>query len=87
VLAVPSWERKVRVFAIWLTAALFGRDILSLASVQHPRDAFVRGGEPRCPTTRNVRDDRSRPGHVDSGQAPAHGAAMKAPISSLDTWA
>jgi NADH dehydrogenase len=49
VLAVPSWERKVRVFAIWLTAALFGRDILSLASVQHPRDAFVRGGEPVAP--------------------------------------
>lgn len=45
VLAVPSWERKLRVLAIWLTAALFGRDILSLASVQHPRDAFVAGGE------------------------------------------
>lgn len=46
VLAVPSWERKVRVLAVWLTAALFGRDILSLASVQNPRDAFVAGGEP-----------------------------------------
>lgn len=44
VLAVPSWERKVHVLAVWLTAALFGRDILSLASVQHPRDAFVSGG-------------------------------------------
>jgi NADH dehydrogenase len=46
VLAVPSWERKVRVLAIWLTAGLFGRDIVSLASVQQPRTAFVRGGEP-----------------------------------------
>jgi NADH dehydrogenase len=46
VLAVPTWERKVRVLAIWLTQALFGRDILSLTSVQHPRDAFVAGGEP-----------------------------------------
>ncbi|MHA6616690.1 NAD(P)/FAD-dependent oxidoreductase [Pseudonocardia sp. DLS-67] len=46
VLAVPSWERKVRVLVIWLTAGLFGRDILSLASVQHPRDAFIDGGEP-----------------------------------------
>ncbi|MFJ7216102.1 NAD(P)/FAD-dependent oxidoreductase [Amycolatopsis sp. NPDC098790] len=44
VLAVPSWERKIRVLAVWLTAALFGRDILSLASVQHPREAFVSGG-------------------------------------------
>ena len=46
VLAVPSWERKVRVFAIWLTAAVFGRDIVSLASVQDPRRAFVTGGDP-----------------------------------------
>jgi NADH dehydrogenase len=45
VLAVPSWERKVRVFAIWATAALFGRDIVSLASVEHPRAEFVSGGE------------------------------------------
>ncbi|MEV6640654.1 FAD-dependent oxidoreductase [Amycolatopsis sp. NPDC051371] len=46
VLAIPSWERKVRVLAIWLTAGLFGRDIVSLASVQQPRTAFVNGGEP-----------------------------------------
>lgn len=37
--------RKIRVLAVWLTAALFGRDIVSLASVEHPRDAFVSGGE------------------------------------------
>ncbi|MEU3509630.1 FAD-dependent oxidoreductase [Streptomyces longwoodensis] len=47
VLAVPTWERKVRVLAVWLTAAVFGRDLVSLASVQHPRDAFVAGGRPR----------------------------------------
>jgi NADH dehydrogenase len=51
VLAVPTWERKVRVLAVWLTAALFGRDIVSLASVEHPRDAFVGGGEPVTPET------------------------------------
>jgi hypothetical protein len=49
VLAVPTWERKIRVLTIWLTAALFGRDIVSLASVQHPREAFIRGGEPALP--------------------------------------
>jgi NADH dehydrogenase len=53
VLAVPTWERKIRVLAIWLTAALFGRDIVSLASVQHPREAFITDGElaspPRVP--------------------------------------
>jgi hypothetical protein len=38
--------RLRRVLAVWLTAALFGRDIVSLASVPHPREAFVTGGEP-----------------------------------------
>ena len=33
VLAVPTWERKIRVLAIWVTAAVFGRDIVSLAAV------------------------------------------------------
>ena len=46
VLAVPTWERKVRVLAGWLAMGVFGRDIVSLANVQHPRDAFVRGGVP-----------------------------------------
>jgi NADH dehydrogenase len=47
VLAVPTWERKIRVLGVWFAAAVFGRDIVSLASVQHPREAFVRGGAPR----------------------------------------
>ncbi|MFK4267578.1 NAD(P)/FAD-dependent oxidoreductase [Streptomyces milbemycinicus] len=47
VLAVPTWERKIRVLAVWLTAALYGRDIVSLASVQRPREAFVSRGNPR----------------------------------------
>ncbi|MET8153181.1 NAD(P)/FAD-dependent oxidoreductase [Actinoplanes sp. NPDC049668] len=55
VLAVPTWERKVRVFAVWATAALFGRDIVSLTSVQHPREAFVTGAAdpPRTPAMRS----------------------------------
>jgi NADH dehydrogenase len=44
VLAVPTWERKVRVLADWLPAATYGRDIVSLQLVQQPRAAFVSGG-------------------------------------------
>jgi NADH dehydrogenase len=46
VLAIPTWERKVRVLAVWLTALMFGRDIASLESAEHPRKAFVTEGEP-----------------------------------------
>ena len=45
-LAVPTWERKVRVAADWLPAVVFGRDILSLQDVQMPRAGFVERGRP-----------------------------------------
>jgi NADH dehydrogenase len=47
VLAVPTWERKVRVALTWATALGFGRDIVSLASVQHPRAEFTQAGRAR----------------------------------------
>ena len=48
VLAIPTWERKIRVLVVWLTAFVLGRDIVSLLSVQQPREAFVSGGVPHA---------------------------------------
>ena len=59
VLAIPSWERTIRVLAVWLTADVFGRDIVSLLSVQHPRDAFVAGGAPPAPSTDDFTANRT----------------------------
>lgn len=65
VLAVPTWERKIRVLAVWLTGFVFGRDIVSLASVQHPRDAFLADGvpaaRPAAEPSRAVVGEQSRP--------------------------
>ncbi|MGV9364698.1 NAD(P)/FAD-dependent oxidoreductase [Amycolatopsis sp. NPDC003731] len=60
VLAVPTWERKIRVLAVWLTQTLFGRDILSLASVQHPRDAFVAAGRTAAGAARREGDQPAK---------------------------
>ena len=43
-LAVPTAERKIRVLALQLPVLVFGRDIVRLPSVMHPRDAFVAAG-------------------------------------------
>ncbi|WP_275003383.1 NAD(P)/FAD-dependent oxidoreductase [Promicromonospora iranensis] len=62
VLAVPTWERKVRVLLVWVSAVFFGRDIIPLATVQRPRAAFLAGGDPFAeadagrPELRVVRD-------------------------------
>lgn len=47
VLAVPTWERKLRVASSWLASLFLGRDIASLQTVQHPRDAFRADAERR----------------------------------------
>ncbi|HEY2470507.1 MAG TPA: FAD-dependent oxidoreductase [Terracidiphilus sp.] len=49
--AIPTAERKVRVFVGWCIGALFGRDIVSVEDALHPRAAFVRGGLPRHHST------------------------------------
>jgi NADH dehydrogenase len=41
------------VLLVWLSALVAGRDIVSLLSVQNPREAFVAAGVPRVtPVTR-----------------------------------
>ncbi|ABW12970.1 FAD-dependent pyridine nucleotide-disulphide oxidoreductase [Parafrankia sp. EAN1pec] len=67
-LAVPTWERKVRVLAVWATAVPFGRDIVSLTSVQHPREAFLAGANPRMPEPAETAD--ARVDIVTAGDAP-----------------
>jgi NADH dehydrogenase len=39
-LAMPSWERKLRVVGDWVLDFLLGRDNVSLAAIQTPRRAF-----------------------------------------------
>jgi NADH dehydrogenase len=46
VLAIPSWERKLRVLLVWISAFVFGRDIVSLAGARDPRRPFVSAGDP-----------------------------------------
>jgi len=39
-LAIPSWERKWRVFGGWVANFFLGRDIVNLEATQNPRGAF-----------------------------------------------
>jgi NADH dehydrogenase len=48
VLAMPTWERKLRVAGGWLGGIVLGRDIATLQSVQRPRDAFRQDAEARA---------------------------------------
>ena len=39
-LAIPTWERKFRVFFGWLNNFVLGRDIVSIEAREEPREAF-----------------------------------------------
>jgi NADH:ubiquinone reductase (H+-translocating) len=39
-LAIPTWERKLRVVTNWVLNFLLGRDMVNMEAVQHPRVAF-----------------------------------------------
>jgi NADH dehydrogenase len=39
-LAIPTWERKIRVFVVWILNFFLRRDIVSLQARIHPRAAF-----------------------------------------------
>jgi NADH dehydrogenase len=39
-LAMPSWERKIRVVTGWVNNFVLGRDIAAIEAVQHPRAVF-----------------------------------------------
>lgn len=89
VLAIPTWERKVRVMLVWLAALVFGRDIVSLADVQRPRAAFLCrwdpsggvGGPGRLPGTRA---DRSRRCPLTAAQRPPRDPGSPRP--SAGAW-
>ncbi|WP_165067926.1 NAD(P)/FAD-dependent oxidoreductase [Marisediminicola senii] len=40
-LAIPMWERKIRVFTMWILNFFLRRDIVSIEARETPREAFV----------------------------------------------
>ena len=39
-LAMPTWERKLRIIVNWVGNFFLGRDTVSIAAVETPRAAF-----------------------------------------------
>ena len=46
---VPTVNRKLRVLTDWTWALFFRRDIVSLGSLENPREVFMRSARPHAP--------------------------------------
>ncbi|WP_104178552.1 NAD(P)/FAD-dependent oxidoreductase [Cryobacterium sp. Y50] len=69
-LAMPSWERKLRVVWGWVNNFFLGRDNVSLSATQHPRGAFVEfASRPKPPA----------PAAAPAAKTPAAPRAPRAP--------
>ncbi|TFB65297.1 NAD(P)/FAD-dependent oxidoreductase [Cryobacterium sp. Hz9] len=66
-LAMPSWERKLRVVGGWVNNVVLGRDVVSLSATTNPRAVFE--------------EFASRPKPPAPAEAPAAAPAAKAPVA------
>jgi len=84
-LAMPSWERKFRVFWGWWNNFWLGRDIVSLSALQQPRAQFeLFAARPKPPAAAApapapaVAAGTAAPKAVKAGATPAKAVAEKA---------
>ncbi|HEY5835404.1 NAD(P)/FAD-dependent oxidoreductase [Streptomyces sp.] len=45
-LAVPTWNRKIRVFADWTLSMFLKREVVSLGAIENPREEFYEAARP-----------------------------------------
>lgn len=87
-LAMPSWERKFRVFWGWWNNFWLGRDIVSLSAVQRPRAAFEEFAARPKPAADAAPSTPAAPAKAEPKAAPAKAApkaaAKKAPAAKAE---
>ncbi|WP_031509705.1 NAD(P)/FAD-dependent oxidoreductase [Streptomyces megasporus] len=56
-MAMPTWNRKIRVFADWTLATFLKREVVSLGAVENPRGEFY---EAAAPVSASVQESRPK---------------------------
>ncbi|UGY91813.1 NAD(P)/FAD-dependent oxidoreductase [Streptomyces gobiensis] len=68
-MAVPTWNRKIRVFADWTLHMFLKREVVSLGAMENPREEFYEAAKPAAPS-----DTKSKSGQADKSGQPADDA-------------
>ena len=74
-LAVPTWNRKIRVFMDWTLGVFLKREVVSLGAIESPRDEFYEAAAPVTAAARAQHDQSVRDGEATREQERARGAA------------
>jgi NADH dehydrogenase len=57
-MAVPTWNRKIRVFADWTLGLFLKREVVSLGAVEHPREEFYEAAAPVTAAAQAKREEK-----------------------------
>ncbi|WP_419819335.1 NAD(P)/FAD-dependent oxidoreductase [Glaciibacter flavus] len=81
-LAMPTWERKVRVVTGWVNNFFLGRDIVAIEALQHPRAVFEEfAARPKPPAAAAPVEPAAVPAASSNGRA-SKAKAEKAPAGA-----
>lgn len=79
-MAMPTIERKVRVFADWITEFALGRDFVSIAELATPREAFARwAAKPKPQAAPAAADDATSTDKASTAEASSDKASTAEP--------
>ena len=71
VMAMPTWNRKIRIMAGWTSALLLKREVVSLGSIHDPRKAFREASESKPPAAKAAGTAPGKTEKADSGSSSA----------------
>ena len=81
-LAMPTWERKIRVVTGWVNNFFLGRDIVAIEALQHPRAVFEEfAARPKPPAAAAPVEPAAVPTTSSNGRA-SKAKAEKAPAGA-----
>ncbi|MBQ0866520.1 NAD(P)/FAD-dependent oxidoreductase [Streptomyces sp. RK75] len=86
-MAVPTWNRKIRVFADWTLGMFLKREVVSLGAMEHPRGEFYEAAAPVTAaalgkSTASAPADNSKATADSRADSPVDGKGKKATASS-----
>ncbi|KAF4406380.1 MULTISPECIES: NAD(P)/FAD-dependent oxidoreductase [Streptomyces] len=67
-MAVPTWNRKIRVFADWTLAMFLKREVVSLGAMENPREEFYEAARP-APAPADAKPVGDKAGSEQAGRA------------------
>jgi NADH dehydrogenase len=80
-MAVPTWNRKIRVFADWTLGMFLKREVVSLGAIENPREEFYEAARPAPAPAVTAASPQPRPAGDGRPAAEKEKAAEKAAAS------